>query len=119
MRANKTVKNLTRACVFISEVCLLSSVSYLTRVEQDDSFEADKLLRFEFEHAETGGSCKQHVEDLGHAFNTVALTPGEQSERKHEEFCLDFRVRFPLFFTTLIPKNGMHRMQTQNANLAI
>ena len=82
------------------------STCYLTRVEQDDSFEADKLLRFEFEHAETGGGGKQHVEDLRHAFDTVAFAPGKQSERKHEEFCLDFRVQCPLFFHNLDSKKA-------------
>lgn len=53
----------------------------LTRVEQDDSFEADKLLRFEFERAEAGSGGQQHVEDLGHAFHTVAFVPESQGER--------------------------------------
>lgn len=49
----------------------------LTRVEQNDGFEADKLLGFELQHAEARRGGEQHVEYLGHSFDTVALIPGE------------------------------------------
>lgn len=49
----------------------------LTRVEQNDSFEADELLGFEPQRAETRRGGKQHVEYLGHSLNTIALIPGE------------------------------------------
>lgn len=52
----------------------------LTRVEQDDSFETHELLGFELERAEAGRGGQQHVEDLGHAFNTGAFIPGQQDE---------------------------------------
>lgn len=52
----------------------------LTRVKQNNSFEADKLLRFEFEHAETGSGGEQHVEDLSHSFDTVAFIPVESKK---------------------------------------
>lgn len=67
--------------MFHKKVKLPTHTRCLTRVEQDDSFEADKLLRFEFEHAEAGGSGQQHVKDLNKAFHTVAFIPGEQRER--------------------------------------
>jgi len=57
-------------------------IGRLTRVEQDDSFKADKFLRFEFEHAEAGSSGQQHVKDLSHALNTVSFTPGKQNVDK-------------------------------------
>lgn len=58
----------------------------LTRVQQDDGLEADKLLGFEFEHAETGSGGQQHVEDLRHPFHAVAFVPGcgvKENTRKH------------------------------------
>lgn len=54
----------------------------LTRVEQNDSFEAHKLLGFEFERAETGGGGQQHVEDLRHSFDTVAFVPVYKEKKK-------------------------------------
>lgn len=64
----------------------------LTRVEQDDRFEADKLLGFEFEQAETGSGGQQHVEDLSHTLNTVTLVPKEQNDRKCEDFLLHLEL---------------------------
>lgn len=64
----------------------LTHTSCLTRVEQDDCFEADELLRSEFEHAEAGSGGQQHVKDLSHAFDTVAFVPGGQREWKQEDF---------------------------------
>lgn len=52
-------------------------VCFLTRVEQNDSFEADKLLGFELQHAEARRGGEQHVEYLGHSLDTVTLIPGE------------------------------------------
>lgn len=49
----------------------------LTRVEQNDGFEADELLGFELQQAEARRGGEQHVEYLGHSFDTVALIPGE------------------------------------------
>lgn len=51
----------------------------LTRVEQDDGFKADKLLGFQFEHAEPRRGGEQHVEDLRHTLNAVAFAPATQS----------------------------------------
>lgn len=54
----------------------------LTRVEQNDSFEADKLLGFELQHAEARRGGEQHVEYLGHSLDTVALIPIHMSPQK-------------------------------------
>lgn len=53
-------------------------VCCLTRVEQNDGFEADELLGFELQHAEARRGGEQHVEYLGHPLDTVALIPGEK-----------------------------------------
>lgn len=71
--------------------CTHRNTCCLTRVEQDDRFETDKLLRFEFEHAKAGSGGQQHVEDLSHALHAVAFAPGG-AEREREEiscFVLD------------------------------
>lgn len=51
----------------------------LTGVEQDDGFKADELLWFQFEHAEPRRGGEQHVEDLRHALDAVALAPATPS----------------------------------------
>lgn len=51
----------------------------LTRVEQYNSFKANKFLRFQFEHAEAGSGGQQHVKDLSHSLNTVSLIPRKQN----------------------------------------
>lgn len=49
----------------------------LTRVEQNDGFQAHKLLGLQLERAEAGGGGQQHVEDLHHPLHAVALVPVE------------------------------------------
>lgn len=53
----------------------------LTRVEQDDGFEADKLLGLQFEHAKPRRGGEQHVEDFRHTLDAVAFAPATQSLR--------------------------------------
>lgn len=87
-------------------------VCCFTRVEQNDSFEADELLGFELQHAEARRGGEQHVEYLGHSLDTVALIPGENGIGFRRIpilwgfFYFDFNGVFFTKNTQLIPKRN-------------
>ena len=137
-RANKTVKNLTRAYVFVREVCLLSSV----RVTRNECLwkcykrnqhvtlpELSRTIALRQTNSSGLSLSMRKREAVASSMSKISAMPSTQSpsllENRVREnmrsfvWILEFNVLF--FFTTLIPKKqecwvNEHRMQILQIN---